>query len=324
MKTGLILGKFMPIHQGHLALIRFAKSHCDRLIVLVCATESEPIPGLVRLAWAQQVLAGEAGIDVQYTDEDLPDAPYSSRSVSKAWAKYLAQRFPEMSVIFTSEKYGDYVAEYMGISHQLFDQARNQVPVSATLIRNQPFEYWAFIPQPVRPYFVKKVCLYGPESTGKSIMAERLAGHFQTNFVPEAARTILTTSLECTYEDILAIALMQAEWIQQEALRANKLLFCDTDILTTKVYSQYMFNQVPTFEPWILDANHYHLYLFLDDNVPYVQDGTRLGSATRPQLRDAFLATLQQANVEYAIIQGNDWEARFVQAVNIVQERFGV
>jgi len=72
MRTGLVLGKFMSIHLGHLALIRYARRHCDRLLVLVCANDREPIPGPLRRRWAEQTLAGEAGIEVHYTDVESP------------------------------------------------------------------------------------------------------------------------------------------------------------------------------------------------------------------------------------------------------------
>jgi HTH-type transcriptional repressor of NAD biosynthesis genes len=174
----------------------------------------------------------------------------------------------------------------------------------------------------VRPYYVKKICLYGAESTGKSTLAERLAQHYQTSFVPEAARTLLTNSLECTYEDILRIAETQAQWVEQSLNGANKLLFCDTDLLTTKVYAQYLFGQVPTFASWIRAVNQYDLHLFLDTDVPYEQDGTRLGSPTRPALRDLFLETLKEAHTPFVLING-DWDQRFHTACRLVEERFG-
>ena len=149
-----------------------------------------------------------------------------------------------------------------------------------------------------------------------------MALRFQTTFVPEAARTILRSSLECTYEDLTTIAVTQAEWTQRQVATANKLLFCDTGLLTTQVYAQYLFGRVPAFEPWIVEANRYDFYLFLDSDVPYVQDGTRLGATTRPPLREAFWLALQNARVDYAIITGS-WEARFGKAVKAVEERFG-
>jgi HTH-type transcriptional repressor of NAD biosynthesis genes len=33
MIRGLVIGKFMPVHNGHIALINFAASQCDELIV---------------------------------------------------------------------------------------------------------------------------------------------------------------------------------------------------------------------------------------------------------------------------------------------------
>jgi len=183
----------------------------------------------------------------------------------------------------------------MGITHLSFDSPRLAVPVSARLIREQPFRYWDYIPLRVCPYYVKKICLYGAESTDKSTLTERLAQHYQTNFVPEAARTLLTTSLECTYEDMLHIAETQAQWVEQGLNGANQLLFCDTDLLTTKVYAQHLFGQVLAFASWIEAVNQYDLHLFLDTDVPYKQDGTRLGSHTRPTLRNLFLAALKEA-----------------------------
>ena len=37
MTTGLIIGKFMPLHRGHMVLIDYARSRVDRLTVLVCS-----------------------------------------------------------------------------------------------------------------------------------------------------------------------------------------------------------------------------------------------------------------------------------------------
>ena len=321
MRTGLVLGKFMPIHLGHLTLIRYARRHCDRLLVLVCANDREPIPGPLRRRWAEQTLAGEAGIEVHYTEVEMPEADHSSRTVSKAWADYLSGQFPEITLFCSSEKYGDYVAEYMDITHLPFDPPRLAVPVSARLIREQPFRYWDYIPQPVRPYYVKKICLYGAESTGKSTLAEKLAQHYRTHFVPEAARNLLKTSFECTYEDLLHIAETQAQWVEQHLKNANKLLFCDTDLLTTKVYAQYLFGQVPAFASWIEAINQYDLHLFMDTDVPYEQDGTRLGSHTRPALRALFLAALKRDHVPFAVITG-DWNQRLQTACRLIEERF--
>ncbi len=149
MKKGLVIGKYMPLHKGHTALIDFALKHCNSLIVLVCTKKDEPIPGKLRFQWLIENYKENINIMIEYTDENLPDSSYSSNSVSKVWAGYLKKRFPDLSVIFSSEKYGDYLAEYMGIEHIRFD--RTKYNILATDIRNDPFKYWDFIPESVMP-----------------------------------------------------------------------------------------------------------------------------------------------------------------------------
>ncbi len=55
MKRGLVLGKFSPLHKGHIELINYARQHCGELTVLICSTESEPISGLIRLGWIEEL-----------------------------------------------------------------------------------------------------------------------------------------------------------------------------------------------------------------------------------------------------------------------------
>lgn len=321
LRTGLVLGKFMPPHRGHEALIRFALEHCDRLIVLVCAYAHEPIPGPLRLDWVKKSFASDASIDVEYCDEALPNAPFSSREVSKAWADYLVQRFPQLTHIFTSESYGDYVAEYAGITHMAFNPERNLVPVSATLIRQSPFRYWKEILTPARPYFVKKVAIVGAESTGKSTLAEQLAAQYKTVFVPEQARDLVPDSKTCTWEDLLKIGTAHAAAIEDELKVANRLLFLDTEINTTKAYGQYLFGRTPEFSAHIEHLNYADLYLLLDTDVPYVQDGTRLDETDRNAMQAAHLAQLQSADITPVIITGS-WEERFRAACAAIHSRF--
>jgi HTH-type transcriptional regulator, transcriptional repressor of NAD biosynthesis genes len=172
MIHGFVLGKFMPLHQGHLALIRFALTHCDFLTIIVCFTRHEPIEGIIRKQWLYQELEGVKNISFQsfpYNEEDLPNTSVSSREVSLQWARALKPVVPTASLVFTSEPYGEYLAEYMGIRHISFDPSRNQFPVSASAIRKDPVENWDYIAKAAQPSYIKKIFLLGSESTGKSI-----------------------------------------------------------------------------------------------------------------------------------------------------------
>ena len=84
---------------------------------------------------------------------------------------------------------------------------------------------------------IKVVCFYGPESTGKSFMAKKMASTYKTEFVPEVARELITSN-DFNREDIIMIGRAQTERIFQKARKANKILFCDTDLITTQIYSR--------------------------------------------------------------------------------------
>jgi nicotinamide riboside kinase len=86
---------------------------------------------------------------------------------------------------------------------------------------------------------ILRVVLYGPESTGKTTLAKALAKHYQTQWVEEYARDYLQKKWDqhqavCTIEDLPIIVKGQLESENQKAIKANKLLFCDTNVVVTK------------------------------------------------------------------------------------------
>ena len=85
-RTGLVFGKFMPVHNGHLALIRYAAARCDRLLVLLCSQPWEAIDGSLRLQWVAQALADELGdtngIEVHHCTDELPYSGLPSPEIS--------------------------------------------------------------------------------------------------------------------------------------------------------------------------------------------------------------------------------------------------
>ncbi len=314
--TALVIGKFLPPHRGHLALIRYARQHSDSLIVLLGARPHEPIPGPVRLEWLCSACAAMDGVRVEYTDADLPSAPRSDRGVSRVWADYLRDRYPQVSLIVSSETYGDYLAEYMGIRHLPFDPSRGTIPVAGRDILADPVGHWDDILSPARDYFRRQVCIYGPESTGKTTLASALAEHFGCPWVPEMARELLGDR-HVVYEDILPIAMLHARTILEARHKAGPLLLVDTDHLTTRIYSRHYFGRVPDFPPYVEEANTYTHYLFLDIDVPWVADPQRDSADCRETHRAAFLSALGSRSLPYTLIRGS-WEERFEKAKQVI------
>lgn len=324
MKRGLLLGKFMPFHNGHIALIDFALQHTDELEVLVCAHPEEPISGSRRYHWVKDYYAKIQAVHVHLADydpEQLPATSASSAASAQKWAGWLGEHFPGISVFISSEPYGAYVAGYLGIEHLCFDEQRLQVPISATAVRTQPWKHWAFIPLLVRPYFVKKIAVVGAESTGKSVLTERLAAHYNTVFVPEAARDIVDTTRGCTLADLYSIAEAHANAIVEKTAVANKLLFADTEITITRSYGHFLFNENIAVPREVDEANRFDLYLFLETDCSFVQDGTRLEAADRERLNTCHKETFARWGIAYHTITGT-WQQRFESAVKLINREF--
>lgn len=153
MTTGLIIGKFMPIHKGHMALINFANSRCDRLIICVCTLDGEPIEGQLRYKWVKEIYKDFKNIEVKHITERLHGKNLDIEKATKLWAKYLIKSIDPIDIIFSSEEYGNYLAKYINAKHIQFDPNRKNNKISATMIRNNPLKYRNFIPDIVKPYF---------------------------------------------------------------------------------------------------------------------------------------------------------------------------
>jgi HTH-type transcriptional regulator, transcriptional repressor of NAD biosynthesis genes len=316
MKTGFLLGKFHPLHVGHLGLIQFALKHCDKLLILLCASEKESIDGKTRLEWLQNsfpMLPIEI-ILLEYVESELPNTSVSSRIVSKIWAAKIQKIVPHMDVIFTSERYGDYLAEYLHCKHIPYELDRHSNPISASGILKQPVAHWESIAPAARPFFVQKICICGTESTGKSTLTERLAQHYQTNYVAEVGREIVPQTDLCTEKHLEQIANRHAEAIEQQVKTAHKYLFVDTDVRTTQAYAQFLFGKPLIINDFVKKANQFSGHLFLDKDVPFVQDGTRLTVRRRNRLHQVHLDTLAAQAIPYQLLSGN-WANRFEKAV---------
>jgi HTH-type transcriptional regulator, transcriptional repressor of NAD biosynthesis genes len=291
--TGMILGKFMPPHRGHQRLIDFARERVAELTVLVCSLEREPIPGRRRYEWMKEMCPDARVIHV--TDEN-PSEPHEDPRFWEIWTATVRRHLPAgPDVVFTSEAYGDELARRLGARHVAFDPGRQQVPVSASAIRADPYANWRFIPECVRPYFVKRVAIVGPESTGKTTLACELAAHYRTCWVPEFARQYLDARnaerplADLALADIREIARGQVASEEQRARQAERLLICDTELLTTRLWSEHFFG---TCEDWICraaDERCYDLYLLTAADVAWMADPHRAA----PHLREQFLGRLR-------------------------------
>jgi NadR type nicotinamide-nucleotide adenylyltransferase len=147
-------------------LIDHARRRVDHLTVLVCSIKSQPIPGELRYQWLRELYPD---VNVQHCDDEIPQYPEEHPDFWDIWTRTIRRFCPVgPDVVFTSETYGDRLAACLGARHDLVDLARTRVPVSGTLIREAPREYWDFIPDVVRTYFEQRLGLNGLAATGSA------------------------------------------------------------------------------------------------------------------------------------------------------------
>lgn len=320
MVKAFVFGKFMPFHKGHEAMIRFALSNCDLLTVLVCASDLETVPGELRRSWIANTFANEKKVQVRvfdYVESELPNSSVSSTSISKIWADVFKELLPGYSLLITSEPYGEYVAGFMQIQHLPFDNSKTLVPVSATAIRNDLMANWSFLPEAVRRDHALKVVILGTESTGKTTLTANLANYFNCSKVMEAGRDLIPDSNEFSINDLYLVANEHAKRIDEATVGNSVLIIIDTDIHITRSYCRFTFNEELQVSDEIYRANKAQLYLYLNNDVEYYQDGTRLSKEERDNLDACHRQVIKEAGLPVVEIKGN-WEERFRQAVEYI------
>lgn len=315
----MMLGKFLPPHLGHCYLADFARHYCDELTILVCTLEREPIPGSLRFEWMRRIFPD---CRVIHITDDVPQTPDEHPEFWPIWRALVLGAMPDgVDYVFASEDYGFKLAEVLDAEYIPVDHAREMTPISGTKVREEPMKYWDFIPREVQPYFLRRVCIFGPESSGKSTLARDLAQYFHTQYVHEYARPLLDfKDGRCDWEDIERIARGQAAAEDALAGRANRVLFCDTDPLLTTIWSDVFFGKCPEWVTLEAARRQYDLYLLLDVDVPWVDDGQRYfpDELKRREFFKRCERELIRRERPFVRISG-DWNERFKRAVNAVE-----
>jgi HTH-type transcriptional repressor of NAD biosynthesis genes len=317
-RTGVVIGKFYPPHQGHHFLIETASAQCELLFILVCWKPEQTIPVDRRADCIREV---HPEVKVIAVNDVLADDD------TQGWAAYTVQLLgfaPE--AVFTSEDYGEGYARAMGAKHVMVDRHRSAYPCSATMIRKDPLACLKWVTPCMRAFFVKRVCIVGAESTGKTTLAQRIAEHYQTNWVPEYGREYCAEKWkhgsimdDWVSTEFVAIASEQGRREDHASRTANKVLICDTDPFATSIWHERYMNDRSLEVESIANNRRYDLYIVTGDEIPFVQDGLRDGESIRHWMHKRFIEALTAKNRPWVLVTG-DLSERIAQAARCIDD----
>ncbi len=296
----------------------------DEMVVLIYdAPETTRVPLAIRSGWIRSLYptvrvieAWDGPTQVGYTPERM-----------KAHEYYVISTLGITGIthFYSSEPYGAHMSQALGAVDRRVDEARIRVPVSATAIRADPFASREFVDPRVYRDLIVNVVFLGAPCSGKTTLAERMAKEFNTSWMPEYGRTYWEehqVERRLSLAQLVEIAEGHVEREEQCLRQANRVLFSDTNALTTATFSRYYHGVVPDrlAELAARCSSRYDVVFVCDIDIPYDDTWDRSGKVKREAFQRQVLEDLAGMKIPHYLLHGT-LEERVV-AVRQVLSRF--
>jgi len=336
---GLILGTFMPFHKGHELLINFGKEYTEqfgrgRLLVILSSRSNEPISGNMRLDAIRKTFGNDVSI-FHHIDDDAPQNPKDKDDVKfwEYWKKVITKAAIQSNLnpyaikyVFSSENYGDKVAEIIDATHVKFDQARTAVHVSGTQIRNNPLSNYQHMNAHMITNLRRRYVLFGAESVGKTTSLKYLGNsHYGSHTLPEYARPFLEELEDKSPSEKNMCSIFMAQHSMEIAamkqVGGSLLTFMDTDIMSTFGYARLVKMKTNQFEHLVPIDFRRTYFVLSQDEVPFEKDILRYGGDVRETKDSFWINLLEEFNLRYFVVKG-DFSSRMDQINAIIAKDF--
>lgn len=338
-KVGMYGGSFDPLHIGHIHDIIKASSMCEELYVMISWCEGrESTSKELRYRWILNCTRHLPNIKIiLIEDEALSKEEYNTDYYWEKGANDIKNAIGKsIDVVFCGDDYlgtNRFESLYSPESEIIYFP-RKEVPISSTEIREWASENWDYVPNVCRSYYTRKVLIIGSESTGKSTLVQNLAMAYNTNFVSEVGRDTCDYAGGEEYmnvEDLYENFLRQKVNVMDAAKISNRILFVDTDALTTLFYAGFLLENVSEQRRCIQLAeainviSEWDLVLFLEPTVEFVQDGTRneIIAADREKYSSQIKKLFDKYHVKYHSLDG-DYLERFMMAKKLISDKLKI
>jgi NadR type nicotinamide-nucleotide adenylyltransferase len=310
----LVLGRFLPAHRGHAVLIARAAAHVQGTVhVGIACTTADFIAPRDRREAVQKLFPFGNGRALEVSDVGRGPAGEGDAF----WDPWLAwfRADPKLAACRTlvaGDPNARRFAELLGLSFLLVD--RSELPLSASMIRADPWKHWNDIAPDLRSYFTRTVALVGPEGAGKSTLAKALGAHYRTSLATEyLPRWCQAMGVEVSSAQQLTVAVHggQLRSIQLARRIAWGFCFADTEEVSLSLWSERL-HGVRGW--WEAEAEAPALTLLLEDAAPWLGRKDR----DEPPQRLAFFDALRRewsARGWPFVVVGGPREARLGQAI---------
>lgn len=324
---GLTLGKFAPLHRGHQFLIETALAEMDEVIVMIYdCPETTDVPLSVRANWVRQLYPTVRVIEAWDGPTDIGDTP----AIKQAHETYVLRQLQGQRVthFYSREFYGEHMSVALGAINRLVDwtsdstwEHRTAVPISATQIRTSPYAHRQYVHPVVYRDLITHVVFLGAPSTGKTTLAEALAQHYHTRWMPEYGREYWEThqvNRRLSLEELEAIAVGHLEREEAHLAQANRYLFTDTNALTTYRFSSYYHGTATPHLAELVNrcSARYDLVFLCEADISYDDTWDRSGEGNRAVFQKQITSDLLVRRIPFFRVRGDlQSRIRYVERV---------
>lgn len=161
---------------------------------------------------------------------------------------------------------------------------------------------------------IKHIVITGPESSGKTTLSEDFSSIKEGVLVPEFAREYLANKTSYVQDDLLEIAkgqqnlidlALEKSYLPNPPKEETKIVVCDTDLLTIKIWSEYKYGSCDNWISSTLTNNLPNLYILCKPDFPWVEDDLRENPNDREELYSIYLTEIKKLNVPFIEVGGS-------------------
>ncbi|ATG86385.1 nicotinamide-nucleotide adenylyltransferase [Lactobacillus phage LpeD] len=294
-KIGVYFGTFAPFHIGHQQDLYRALAVNDGVVLVVSGYKGDRGDNIglslyKRFRYLRESFADEPNIVVAMLNEDkIPRYPNGwepwLEKLKSIVNKAVINQDADITVYTGEKEYDDKFHELLP-SWKTELENRKTIPISATMIRNDPHKYWNYINRVFRRHFTYKVLVTGSASVGKSTLIKHVArsinAPFSTEFARDYEEKYNLTDDELTVDDYSHFFQGQYDANKAEMHSASNqgTVICDTDAMVTDVYAKmYLpkedYENLTQIYANVVKHEDWDLIIVIPPVTKYVDDGFR-------------------------------------------------